>query len=353
LAIFGCMSQIEITPESESHIRAETVGRLGRITLTRPSALNALTRTMIRQMHAQLDQWAEDPGISAIVLQGEGRAFCAGGDIKAVWEAVGRDEHPGGFFWDEYLLDHAVHHFPKPVVSLMDGFVMGGGAGISILGSHRVATENTRFAMPETAIGFYPDAGGTFFLGRLEPAVARYLGLTGARIDGADCLHCGLATHYVAAEKLDELQAAMAEGTDLEQALTRFASHPGDSGLSRDAQNIARIFGRDDLESILEGVALDQGDFGSRCRDLLAQDSPSSMLLTLLQLEWGAGRSLAESLRMEYRLSLRRTRSNDFKEGVRARLVDRSRPPAWSPLASRDELMALFAPLDEAELPLP
>jgi len=334
------------------HIRAEIVGRLGRITLIRPEALNALTRTMIRDIHAQLLEWAENPSISAIVLRGEGRAFCAGGDIKAVWEAVGRDEHPGGFFWDEYLLDHYIHHYPKPVVSLMDGFVMGGGAGISILGSHRVATEATRFAMPETAIGFYPDAGGTYFLSRLAPDIARYLGVTGARIDGADCLHCGLATHFVPAAKLDELEAAMAHGPDLETALSEFSAHPGESGLDRDRGAIRRVFGREELAGILAALDAEQSPWGEQARSLVAGAAPSSMALTLLQLRQGAGKTLAETLIVEYRLSLRQTRSNDFHEGVRARLVDRSRPPSWSDLASEAALLALFAPLDEAELPL-
>ena len=337
---------------NEAPIRAERLGRLGKITLTRPQALNALTRSMIREIHTVLRLWAEDSSISAVLLRGEGRAFCAGGDIKAVWEAVGRDEHPGGFFWDEYLLDHAIHHFPKPVVSFMDGFVMGGGAGISILGSHRIATEATRFAMPETAIGFYPDAGGTFFLSRLDPVIARYLGVTGVRIDGADCLQCGLATQFVASAKLEELEQDMAEGSDLEQALAKHSSHPGEAPLDRDAKTIARVFGYDDLPTLLEALGLEDNDWGSRTRELAAGASPSSMALTLAQLKWGAGKSLAECLVMEYRLSLRRTRSNDFQEGVRARLVDRSKPPAWSDLAEEAELATLFVPLDEPELPL-
>ena len=334
------------------HVRAERLGRLGRIILNRPEALNALTRTMIRQMHAQLLAWAEDPSVSAIVVEGEGRAFCAGGDIKAVWETVGRDEHPGGFFWDEYLLDHYVHHYPKPIVSLMDGFVMGGVAGISILGSHRVATEATRFAMPETAIGFYPDAGGTYFLGRLDPVVARYLGVTGARIDGADCLHCGLATHYVPAARLPDLVAAMAAEPDLETVLAQFSSHPGASALDRDGEAVRRVFVHDDLPSILSALKAETSAWGDQTRTLIAGAAPSSMALTLLQLREGGGKTLADTLVVEYRLSLRRTRSRDFHEGVRSRLVDRSQPPAWSELASDAELTALFAPLDEAELPL-
>ncbi|OIQ93120.1 putative enoyl-CoA hydratase echA8 [mine drainage metagenome] len=343
---------------SDRHIQAEIIGRLGRITLTRPAALNALTRAMIVEIHAQLRAWQTCPEVEAVLLRGEGRAFCAGGDIKAVWEAVGRGAPYSGFFWDEYLLDHAIHVYPKPVISLLDGFVMGGGAGISMLGSHRVATERTAFAMPETAIGFYPDAGGTFFLSRLPLPLARYLGMTGARIDGADCAWCGLATHYIPSARLAQVEAELAaEGAGaLEVLLSRHRAPPPESALSGQAAAIDRSFGVADLPGILANLAAETGDWAETTRAHVATLSPTCMALTLRQLETGRGLSLAQALVREYRMSLRMALGNDFREGVRAKLVERGYVPRWrqatADAVAPAALDALFAPLDQAELPL-
>jgi len=338
-------------------IKAEKIGVVGRITLTRPEALNAINREMIAAIHGQLDQWRDDPAVKVVVFTGEGRAFCAGGDIKAVWEKAVAAEHTGAFFWEEYRMDYAIHHYPKPVLSLMNGFVMGGGAGISILGKYRVACETTRFAMPETAIGFYPDAGGTFFLSRLEPSLARYLGLTGARIDGADCLYAGLATHFVAQEKFPALIEDLAKTGDVEAVLAAYGQAAPDSALASHRGELDRLFGTDNLAEILTLAQASDSDWGRGVAQGLASVSPSSMALTLLQLRWGKGKSLADCLTMEYRLSIGRTRQNDFKEGVKAKLVEKGATPHWRPETLADvnwpELEALFAPLSEAELLLP
>ncbi len=343
---------------SDRHIQAEIIGRLGRITLTRPAALNALTRAMIVEIHAQLRAWQTAPDVEAVLLRGEGRAFCAGGDIKAVWEAVGRNAPYSDFFWDEYLLDHAIHVYPKPVISFLDGFVMGGGAGISMLGSHRVATGRTAFAMPETAIGFYPDAGGTFFLSLLPLPLARYLGMTGARIDGADCAWCGLATHYIPSERLDAVEADLAANGagGVEAALAKHQAPPPSSALERQAAAIDRSFGTAHLPEILGNLAAESGDWAEATRAHVATLSPYCMALTLRQLETGRALSLAQALVREYRMSLRMALGNDFREGVRAKLVERGYVPRWRSATAAEldpaALDALFAPLEEAELPL-
>ncbi|MBX9635737.1 MAG: enoyl-CoA hydratase/isomerase family protein, partial [Magnetospirillum sp.] len=232
-------------------------GRLGVVRLNRPHALNALAPSQFLTIHRQLAAWAADDQIGAVLLEGAGdRAFCAGGDIRAVWDARGRgdDALNRQLFRDEYCLDRFIHHYPKPIVSLLDGIVMGGGAGISINGGFRVATERSIFAMPETAIGFFPDVGASYFLSRCPGAIGLYLGLTGARLRAADMIWTGLATHFVPADCLDTLKQALILAADAARpwdaiAATLAEAHgePGYASLSSLVDAINRCFSHDDV----------------------------------------------------------------------------------------------------------
>lgn len=320
-------------------LRIERLGRLGRITLDRPDALNALDHDMILGIHAALDRWAGDDGIDFVVLRGEGRAFCAGGDLKTVVEP-GRDgDEPrlAAVFGDEYRLDWAIHCYGKPIISFLDGIVMGGGAGISIHGSHRVATARTLFAMPEVTIGFHPDTGASWYLSQLPGAAGRYLALTGSRIGPADCLDLGLATHYLAADRWPAVEQALSEGSrggdahaKVDEVLGAWAEDPPVPP-ALDRADIDAVFGAPSLSAVAAALAEARGSWADKARRALAGASPTSLAVTFRQLELAAQSGLREALSSEFRLSLRLAVRNDFRQGVRAALVDRDRPPQWHP----------------------
>src|SRR5215471_686479 len=241
---------------------------LATVTINRPQALNALTLDNYRRLAPALRAWAEDPSVHAVIVRGAGdRAFCAGGDVRAVYEAgrgiAGDPDLPSVFFREEYELIRRIHRFPKPYIAVIDGITMGGGAGISVNGAYRIATERTLFAMPETAIGLFPDVGATRFLNRCPGNVGRYLGLTGARLGAADALYCGFATHFVPREKIPALRAALAatawrpgeERVQAEAALARFAADPGPASLALQRAAIDRAFAGDTVEEILDALS--------------------------------------------------------------------------------------------------
>lgn len=339
-----------------SHLRAERRGRLGIIRLDRAKALNALDLSMIRAMQPVLDDWATDDGIDAVLLKGEGRAFCAGGDVKAVWEAVKRGDNATAhaFFAEEYRLDLTINRFPKPFISLLNGMVMGGGGGLSILGSHRIVTENTLYAMPECAIGLYPDAGGTWYLPRLPGALGVYLGLTGARLGAADFLASGMGTHFVPADRLPKLEEALSAAPSIDAAflaqnLAKLAGTPGPSEGAGRLADIDRLFGHAHLEEICAALAREPGDWAEGLRRAMAGYSPYSMKVTLRQILAGKDLDLPRALELEYRLSTRMCHENDFLEGIRSVLVDKDKSPKWEHddiAAVPDQRVAdLFLPL--------
>lgn len=337
------------------HLQVRRQGRLGHILLDRPAALNALDHGMILGIRAALEGWLGDDEVAAVVMTGNGRAFAAGGDIKVIAEALNAEDWPfiRDVYADEYRLDHFIHHYPKPVISFLDGIVMGGGAGISILGSHRIATEHTRFAMPEVTIGSHPDAGGSWFLSRLPDFAGRYLGLTGTIIGAADCLDLGLATDFLPSGRLAELLALLAAEPDrIDALLRRFAADPGPPSLDRGA--LRRLFGGDSLAAVMQALAGERGDWAERTRQAMAAAAPTSLVATFSQLRRGAGLDLAQALVYEYRLSLRMMAAHDFREGVRALLLDRDRKPRWRPssLAEVDgeAVAALARPLADGDL---
>ncbi len=293
----------------------------GWVTLNRPQALNALTHDMARQLDARLEAWATDDAIARVVIEGAGeRAFCAGGDIRDLYEVMGRGDEPffDVFYRGEYSLNYRIHTYPKPYVALMDGVVMGGGVGVSIHGSRRIVTEHCLFAMPETGIGFFPDVGATWFLSRMPGEIGMYLGLTGARLGAADALYCGVATHYAPRDRLHE-------------ALDGFCADPGPPPMAEHRAAIDRCFAGNSLESIIEALEDEGGDWAGETLASLAAKSPTSLKVTYRQLREGASLSFDEAMKMEFRLSQRFCAEPDFREGVRAVVIDKDRDPKWRP----------------------
>ena len=319
-------------------IRIETADGLGQVLLNRPKALNALTLPMIRAMAPALRAWAADPSVRAVVIKGAGdRAFCAGGDVRAIYEAgrAGRDDsadHPTrAFFREEYQLNRLIHRFPKPYVALLDGITMGGGVGLSVHGSHRIVTEKTMFAMPETAIGLFPDVGATWFLTRCPDRLGTYLALTGARLKGADGLAADPAAHYVPSDRIPELEAALRGGADVDAAVAAVKVEPGPGTLGPHREAIRRSFAHASIDTILDALSRDGGDFARQTRDGLLERSPTSLKVVLEQMKRGEGLSIEDALRMEYRLVQRCMDGHDFFEGIRAVLVDKDHAPKWQP----------------------
>lgn len=340
----------------EAEILFGTSGHAATATLNRPKALNALTLGMIELLAPKLREWAAAPTVRQIVLKGAGeRAFCAGGDVRAAYEA-GLAVKRGGkqsaltrdFFFEEYRLNRQLARFPKPVVSLIDGVCMGGGVGLSVHGRYRVATERTLFAMPETAIGLFPDVGGSFFLPRLPGRVGRFLGLTGERLKAADLVHLGLATHYVPSARLAELEAALA-GEAADRVLAEFDADPGAAELPAREAAIARCFSPDRIEGILAALDAEGQEWTAKLAERLRKMSPTSLKISLRQLDLGAAMSIEDGLRMEFRMVQRCMAADDFYEGIRAVLIDKDHAPKWTP-ASLDAVDAAavaryFAPL--------
>jgi enoyl-CoA hydratase len=344
-------------------------GGVGTVLLNRPQALNAFTLGMYRRFDPMLRAWADDPEIHAVLIEGAGdRAFCAGGDVRAVYEAgkgiSGDPDFTSVFFAEEYRIISFIHHYPKPYIAILDGITMGGGAGVSVNGAYRIATEKTMFAMPETGIGLFPDVGATRFLNLCPGHIGRYLGLTGARLGPADALYCGFATHFVLRERVAELRAEPAgiawergnEQVQVAAVLSRFTGDPGPPPLAAKRAVIDRCFAGDSVEAILDALQCETGDphWAAETRALLLTKSPTSLRITLRQLILGQGLDLEDALRLEYRMTQHVMAAHDFYEGVRAALVDKDQKPRWRPesLAEIDEpaAAAYFAPLGPAGL---
>ena len=312
-------------------VRSAMAGRIGRILLDRTAALNALDLGMIRAVHAALDGFAADPHAHAVAIAGAGgRAFCAGGDIRAIRaHAMAGEMHAvRDFFAEEYALNAAIAACPVPYVALIDGICMGGGIGVSVHGGIRVATEAAIFAMPETAIGFFPDIGASYFLPRLPGALGLYLGLTGTRVAGADAVHAGLATHFVPRAGLAALEADLARDGVAAVACHAAALPPFSLAPHRAA--IDRSFGQESVPAILAALDAEGGDWAQATLATLRAMSPASLLWSHRLITAGAGRSLRACLDAELALALRVTRHPDFAEGVRAMVVDKDRKPRWS-----------------------
>jgi len=316
----------------DAHILVRAQGALGRLMLNRPKALNALTLPMCESITAALKDWESAPEIRAVLIEAvPGRAFCAGGDMRAIYElGKARDPRAMEFFAKEYALNLAIAEYPKPYVALLDGIVMGGGAGVSVHGKFRIVTENTVFAMPETAIGFFPDIGASYFLPRCPGAMGLYLGLTGARIDGADMLALGLATHFVPAVRIGEIAPRLSAGEDMEAVLASLSAVPPLSRLAALRDRVDRAFAGGSLEIILSALR-NEGEWGAQTAALLRRLSPTSLKLVHRQLLNGAMQKLEDCLAMELRIAAELLQGEDFYEGVRAVLIDKDHAPDWRP----------------------
>jgi enoyl-CoA hydratase len=324
------------------------------LTLDRPKALNALTHGMILAVKHQLEAWAQDAAIQAVAIRGAGdRAFCAGGDIRAVQQAAlaGRDDG-AHLLRDEYHMNALIGDYPKPYIALIHGICMGGGAGLSVHGKYRLADASLAFAMPETAIGFIPDIGSSHFLSRMPDQTGMYLGLTAGRIGLGDALATGLMTHAVAAADFEAVIEGLAGGAEVDQVIGPLVRKPVAGALQNHRRRIATIFSAASVEAILERLERDGSDFARETAQVIHARSPTSLKLVFRQLRAGAQLNLQQCLAMELRLAVRVLKGHDFGEGVRAALVDKDRNPKWQPasLAGVGDLDAYFAPLGPAEL---
>jgi enoyl-CoA hydratase len=334
-------------------------GHAGFISLNRPSALHALTLPMVHAMTQALLEWRDDPAVKCVVIDhADGRGFCAGGDIAFLRNSAMNDGGVSGlkFFHDEYQLNHLLVTYLKPVVAFMDGICMGGGVGISQPARFRVATENTKFAMPETGIGLFPDVGGGWYLSRLEGRVGQFLALTGARIAGAACLSLGLATHYLTSNLLAEAKSRIAtEDVDrIDGILGTLSVTPPDSKIVETIVQINRHFASDRLEDILASLEGDESDWAMKELATLRTKSPQTCKVALRQLaESSKLTDFADNMAMEYRIASRVLVRPDFAEGVRAVIVDKDNSPKWDPATAEgvtDALIdAIFAPLPAQE----
>jgi enoyl-CoA hydratase len=332
------------------------------LSLNRPKAIHALTQGMDHAMTEALLGWRDDPAAHTVIIDhAEGRGFCAGGDIAFLRNSALNDGGISGrrFFYEEYQLNHLLMTYPKPVAAFMDGITMGGGVGISQPARFRVATENTRFAMPETGIGLFPDVGGGWHLSRLKGRIGPFLALTGARLDGAECLWAGLATHYLPSEMLAQAKARIAAGEEVGAVLTALSVTPPEARIAANAALIAKHFASDRYEDILANLAADDGDWAAKELATLQTKSPQTCKVALRQLADSLHcADFAANMVMEYRIASRVLTRPDFAEGVRAVIVDKTNDAKWDPATPEgvtDDLIdSIFAPLpaDEEWKPL-
>jgi enoyl-CoA hydratase len=347
---------------SEPEVLVERRGCAGFLTLNRPKALNALNLAMVRAIAAALDEWERDDRVTRVVITGAGgRAFCAGGDIRLLYEQGRAGDHPSQLaFWrQEYQLNRRIKRYPKPYVALVDGIVMGGGVGLSAHGARIVAGESFAFAMPEVGIGFFPDVGATWLLPRLPHQAGAYLVMTGAKIGAADAVALGLAHDLAPSARLAECAAALEAPDAIEAIIARFAAPAPASALTAEAALMENCFQRATPAAIIGalGEAANAGSaFARTARDAMLTKSPTSQAIALRQMQAGRGLSFEDAMILEFRIVSRICRGHDFYEGVRAVIVDKDNRPQWRPAAhdevSSDAIAAYFAPLGDADLVL-
>lgn len=347
---------------SDSEILTEKQGSCGIITLNRPQALNAVNNAMTRAMDAALTAFESDASVKTVIVRSASdKAFCAGGDIKRLYEfgKAGQYEEQLIFYREEYHLNRRMKLYPKPIVALIDGIVMGGGAGLAMHCSHQIAGDRFNFAMPEAAIGLFPDVGATYFLSRLPGNAGTYLALTASRADVVDAMAIGLVTAYVPSSRFEELTAKLIAGEEADAAIAAVRAEPqgGTSRFVEYANFIKLCFAPQTVDEVL-GEIDEAGyagmDFAMQTYDSIARHSPTSLAIALRQMQIGPDLSLDEVIKLEFRLMVRMMKSDDFYEGVRAVLVDKDREPKWNPseidAVKKADVDAYFAPLAEGEL---
>jgi enoyl-CoA hydratase len=337
----------------DGDVVARREGACGIIRLNRPKVINALTLGMLRDVDEALDAFAADPAVAVILLEGEGeRGLCAGGDIRALWDSLQAKGDLGKILWrEEYLLNARIDRFSKPYVSFMDGIVMGGGVGLSAHGSHRVVTGRTRLAMPEVGIGFFPDVGGTWLLSHSPGEIGTYLGLTGQEMNGPDAVHAGFADWVVPSAMLGDLRDALTD-VPLGSTSAEIGALIGSFSTGESAGTVAAMrakiddwFAYDRMEDIVAALRRDGSELASATLDVLGEKSPRGMVVTLKLLRLAReSRSLEECLVREYRAALAVLVSDDFREGIRAAVIDKDRSPRWSPPRIEDVTPEMVAP---------
>lgn len=340
----------------EAEILFEKRGVVGVVTLNRPRVLNALTYNMVKLLHPQLEIWAGDDAVELVVIRAAGeKAFCAGGDIRVLHDQ-GKAGSPEviNFYRDEYRLNRYIKRYPKPYVALMSGINMGGGVGVSVHGSHRIASERLLFAMPETGIGLFPDVGGTSFLPRCPGEVGMYLGLTGARLKAADAIFAGIAGAYVPADRHTALIERLAQGEVVDDAIAAEAQDAGEAPLAAHLDKINNCFGKDSVADILKSLEVDGGEWATKAAKTIRTKSPLSTRVAYRQIRAGAELDFEDCMALEFRLTNRFMSAPDFYEGVRAVVIDKDQAPKWIPPtldAVTDEMVdRCFAPLGAGEI---
>jgi enoyl-CoA hydratase len=338
-------------PEPDLIARRE--GAAGVIRLNRPKAINAVTLEMFREVDRALDVFEVDPDVSVILLEGAGeRGLCAGGDIRALYESAKIRGDLGKILWrEEYILNARIAKFAKPYIAFMDGIVMGGGVGLSAHSRHRVVTERTKLAMPEVGLGFFPDVGGTWLLSRSPGEIGTYFGLTGQTMNGPDAVYAGFADAVVPSGKLAALREALtkvragASSSDVEILIDGFATGETSGPVAALQPQIDAWFAYDRIEDIVAALARDGSELAQKALKTLNEKSPRGMVVTLKLLRLArTSASLEECLVREYRAALQVFASDDFREGVRAAVIDKDRNPKWSPPRIEDVTPEMTAP---------
>jgi enoyl-CoA hydratase len=344
------MSSVEV---EESDLIARVEGAAGVIRLNRPKAINAVTLEMFRDIENALDRFEADPTVSVILLEGAGeRGLCAGGDIRALWESSKLNGDLGKILWrEEYILNARIKKFPKPYVAFMDGIVMGGGVGLSAHASHRVVTDRTKLAMPEVGLGFFPDVGGTYLLSHAPGEIGTFFGLTGQTMNGPDAIYAKFADAVVPAAKLPELRETLtkvragATVAEVSNYIGGFETGETAGPVAAKQATIDALFAFDRMEDIVAALKRDGSDFAQSTLKTLGEKSPRGMVVTLKLLRLAREAStLEECLVREYRAALEVFRSDDFREGVRAAVIDKDRNPTWSPPRIEDVTAEMVAP---------
>ncbi|CAM3065935.1 enoyl-CoA hydratase/isomerase family protein [Prescottella defluvii] len=343
---------------SEPEVLVERVGGIGRLTLNRPRAINALNHTMVQAMASALLEWSDDDSVRAVLLTGAGeRGLCAGGDIVSIYHDAREGGSGSRDFWrDEYVLNAAIARYGKPYIAIMDGIVMGGGVGVSAHGDVRIVTERSMIGMPEVGIGFVPDVGGTYLLSRAPGELGTHIALTTARLTAGDALACGFADHFVPSDRLGEFEQALADGT-VEDTLAQFAQAAPASELAAQRNWIDAAYAADTVEEIVANLRASEVPEAQAAAEQILAKSPTAAKVTLRSLrrarELG---SLEAVLDQEYRVSLACLQSHDLVEGIRAQVVEKDRRPAWSPVAleavTDEHVDRFFETLGAAELGL-
>jgi enoyl-CoA hydratase len=348
-------------PVSTQDVLTTKQGLAGRLRLNRPKALHSLNRQMVRDMASALIEWRDDPDVRIILIDhAEGRGFCAGGDVIGISQDVeGHEAAARAFFFDEYRLNHLEYTYPKPGIAFMDGITMGGGVGIALPCRHRVATERTVLAMPETTIGIFPDVGGGRYLSRLRGRLAQFLALTGARLNGAECLKLRLATHYVPSERLEEAKERIIEQPFRAQAVLDELSEEQvpEARIMSNLPKIDRYFASDRLEEIVDALdagAADGDEWAAKEAAVIGAKSPMACKVSLkLLVESPYQLHFVDEMRMEYGIMVRLIHHPDFAEGVRALLIDKDNKPNWQPtnpaVIGDADVDAFFEPLPPEE----